>query len=99
MKSAPSIAFDYRPSSAVASLACAIAAAAAAAPWFSALPVYAKALLSLAAIAYGVVALRRFLHADFRRVAYRASGWTLVDVSDVERIAELASHARYAGWI
>jgi hypothetical protein len=99
MKSAPSIAFDYRPATAIVALASVIVVAAIAAPWFSAAPLPAKAVVAFAALAYGVVALRRFAHAEFVRIAYRASGWVLVDGIGTEHAADLASHARYGDWI
>jgi len=99
MKSAPSIAFDYRPASAIVALTGALVAAAVSAPWLSATPIAAKAAVSIAALGYGVVALRRFVRAEFGRVAYRASGWVLVDRSGAEHAASLASHARYGNWI
>jgi hypothetical protein len=99
MKSAPSIAFDFRPPLAIAALVTALVAAAALAPWLSALPLFAKIALSLMALAYGVVAIRRFLRRRFVRIAYRASGWVLVDANGAEHAALLASHARYGAWL
>ncbi|HEX5122841.1 MAG TPA: hypothetical protein VFV97_06305 [Rhodanobacteraceae bacterium] len=99
MRSAPSIAFDYRPAPAIIALAGAIVVAACAAPWLSAAPVVAKAVVSVAAAAYGIVALRRFVHAAFARIAFRASGWVLVDGVGVEHAAALASFVRYGPWI
>jgi len=99
MRSAPSIAFDYRPAAAIVVLAGAIVAAAASAPWFCALPIAVKGAVSVAAVAYGIVALRRFARAGFIRIAYRASGWTLVDATGTEHAADIASHARHGHWI
>lgn len=99
MKSAPAIAFDYRPSRVVAALVLVLVAAAAAAPWFSALPFVATILLSLTVLACGIFAIRRFVRTRFRRIAYRASGWVLVDDTGTERAAVLASHARYGAWL
>ncbi len=99
MRSAPSIAFDYRPAPAIVVLAGAIVVAACAAPWLSAAPVMAKAVVSVAAAAYGIVALRRFVHPAFARIAFRASGWVLVDGIGVEHATALASFARYGAWI
>ena len=98
MRSAPSIAFDYHPAPVIGALAGAIIIAAAAAPWFSALPIYAKGGVSIAAIAYGIVALRRSVLTRFVRIAYRAVGWTLVDTTGSEHTAALTSHARYGHW-
>jgi toxin CptA len=99
MRSAPSIAFDYRPSRWIASTAAAISFAAVAAPWFSGLPVSAQAVLSLAALVMGVFALRNFSQAKFRRVAFQASGWKLVDSAGIEHLAELASHLSFGTWL
>jgi toxin CptA len=99
MKSAPSIAFDYRPAAAIVALASVIIVAAVSAPWFSATPLSIKAAVSIAAAAYGIVALRRFVRIGVVRIAYRATGWVLVDKTGTERAADLASHARYGRWI
>lgn len=99
MKSAPAIAFDYRPSPAIAALVLVLVVAAAMAPWLSALPFVARIGVSLAALAFGAVAVRRFARQRFRRIAYRASGWVLVDDAGAERAAALSSHARHGAWI
>ena len=99
MRSVPSIAFDYHPAAAIVVLAGTIVLAAASAPWFCALPVWAKAALSIASSVYGVVALARFVRAAFVRIAYRASGWVLVDTTGTEHAAFLTSHARYGSWV
>jgi hypothetical protein len=99
MRSAQSIAFDYRPAPAIVALAAVIVVAAASAAWFSAASISVKALVSVAAAAYGIVALRRFVRVRFVRIACRASGWVLVDASGTEHAADLASHARYGDWI
>jgi hypothetical protein len=98
MKSAPSIAFDYRPPPEIVALTGLVLAAAAASPWLSAMPIAANAAISIAATAYGVAALRRFARRGFRRIAHRAAGWALVDGDGVEHAAALASHARYGAW-
>jgi hypothetical protein len=99
MRSAPSIAFDYRPAPAIVALAGAMVVAAASAPWLSAAPLVARAVVSVAAAAYGIVALRRFVRSAFARIAFRASGWVLVDGAGIEHAATLASFARYGAWI
>jgi toxin CptA len=76
-----------------------VVAAAMSASWFSALPLYAKIAISIVAAAYGIDALRRFARAGFLRIAYRATGWVLVDADGTEHAAALASHARYGDWI
>ena len=99
MKSAPAIAFDYRPSRV---LACTVAAGvllAVVAPWRSDVPGSVCAVLSIAAIVTGITALRGFNRARFRRIALQASGWTLVDVADIEHRADLAAHIRIGPWL
>ena len=99
MKSAPTIAFDYRPSRWVAIAATAIIIAAFIALWLANLPLIVQAGASLAIAANGVVSLRRFLAGPFCRIACRASGWTLVDGMQVEHAATLASHVTVGAWI
>jgi hypothetical protein len=99
MRYAPSIAFDYRPAGAIVALASVIVVAAVSAPWASAVPIWLKAEISIAAMAYGSVSVRRYLTADFKRIAYRATGWVLVDDTGTEHSADLASHMRYGDWI
>ena len=98
MKSAPSIAFDYEPSPSIAALVLVLVVAAALAPWLSALPFAANAALSFAVLVCGFGANRRFMRTRFRRIAYRAAGWLLVDDSGVEHAATLSSYAHYGAW-
>ncbi len=93
MKSAPTIAFDYRPSRWIGAAAALVCVAAACAPWLSGLPWLACAALSLAASAFGAHALHRFWNPRFHRIAYRASGWLVLDAHDTEHAAVLESHA------
>ena len=99
MKSASAIAFDYRPSRWLAAAAVLILCAALAAPWFSGLPSAIKLALSAAACVLGIESLRRVLRAPFWRIAYRASGWTLVDAVGREKAALLRCHAQLGAWI
>jgi hypothetical protein len=99
MRSAPSIAFEYGPAAAIIALASVILVAAVSAPWASAASIGMKATISIAAAAYGTIALRRFVRIDFTRIAYRVTGWVLVDDTGTEHAADLASHARYGDWI
>lgn len=94
MKSVPTIAFDYRASRGVAAALLLVCCAAALAPWLSALPVAGRIAVSVAVVALGVRATRALLHPPFRRVAYRSSGWMLVDVAAGEHEVLLESHAR-----
>jgi toxin CptA len=99
MKSAPTIAFDYRPSRWIAVAAIAVFVVALAAPWLANLPLVVQVGVSLVVAVHGVVALRRFLAAPFGRVACRASGWTLVDGLQIEHAATLRSHMAIGAWI
>lgn len=93
MKSAPTIAFDYRPSRWIVIAGGVILALAVLAPWLTALPFIASAILSLAAFATGFRALRLHARPRFRRIAWRASGWSLIDPAGEEHAALLTSHA------
>ena len=99
MKSVPGIAFDYRPSRQLGGVGLAVAALALAAPWLSGLPWPASVLLSSAVLALALRSLARFTRPAFRRIAWRASGWTLVDAGGNEQPAELRRHARFGAWL
>jgi len=99
MKSASAIAFDYRPSRWLAAGAVVVLCAAIAAPWASALPTAIELALSLAACVIGTFSLRRFLRPPFWRIAYRASGWIMVDAGGREKAALLRWHAQLGAWI
>lgn len=99
MKSAPTIAFDYRPSRGITIVASIVLIAAVAAPWLSGLPSSAGIALSLAALVVGIAALKRFTHAAYRRIAYQASGWKLVDVDEAEHAVDLRAHTRLGSWL
>lgn len=92
MKSAPTITFEFRPSRIVAAVAAVVAALAVIAPWFSGLPWYARASVSIVAGAGAAFALRRHLAPPFDRIAFGADGWRLVDRAGAERPANLAAH-------
>lgn len=93
MKSAPTIAFDVRPSRWIGAAAGFVAALAAVAPWLSALPAVACAAVSLAVLAAAARALHQHTRPRFVRVAWRASGWSLIDRAGNERAALLVSQA------
>jgi toxin CptA len=99
MRSAPTIAFDYRPSRRVAGVASIVLIAAVAAPWLSGVSRPAEIVLSLAAFVLGIAALKRFTQVGFRRIAYQASGWKLVDAAQAEHAADLLSHTRLGDWL
>jgi len=92
MKSAATIAFDYRPSWTVAAALGIVALAAAAAPWASAASTGLRVALSLLALGGATVAARAFLVPRFHRIACGASGWQLADAAGREHPARLAWH-------
>jgi hypothetical protein len=94
MKSAPSIAFDYRPSRVITLASVAVAIVAVLAPWLSGSPLLARIALSLLAIAFAMRAIRAHARPAFRRIVRRASGWCLVDRDGREWPAILLSHRR-----
>ena len=63
------------------------------APWLSGAPPALRVALTLAVAALAVRAWRRH-RTRFRRIACRASGWTLTDAAGVEHPALLETHAR-----
>ena len=99
MRSASAIAFDYAPSRRLAAGLVAMTAAGAVAPWLSALPAPAAIAVSALVMLAGLGARARFVAPAFRRIAWRASGWTLVDADGVEHAATLRSHARLGTWL
>jgi hypothetical protein len=99
MRSARTIAFDYTASRTIAGASLVMSLVAAVAPWFSELPPALRVVLSLTAAAGGVMAAGRCVQPRFRRIALQESGWMLVDATDVEHAATLASHARLGDWL
>jgi toxin CptA len=99
VKSAPTIAFDYRPSRGIAIAATVVVMAAVMAPWFTGLHWSVALALSTAALIIGMAALKRFTHTAFRRIAYQASGWKLVDADEVEYAVDLMAHTRLGIWL
>ena len=99
MRSAPGIAFDYTPSRRIVAATVAIALAAAVSPWLSGVPVSIRLVLSIAAIVCVIGAVRAFLRARYRRIAWRAAGWTLVDAQGTEHAADLVAHVRLGPWL
>jgi toxin CptA len=98
MKSAPTIAFDYRPSRVVAGAATAVVVLALAAPLLSGLPLALRVLLAALALLAGGASIARFLHPRLRRITHGATGWQLVGDADVHE-ATLLSHARIGAFI
>lgn len=99
MRSAPSIAFDYRPSAVMAGATVLVALAAALAPWASAAPLALRTALSALALAGAAIVLRRYCRPPFRRIVRGVSGWRLVDREGGEHAAVLHSHRRLGSLI
>src|ERR1700752_1680467 len=99
MRSAPAIAFDYRPSHELAHLIAAGVLAAIVAPWISRLPAIACGAASLSALLAGIVSMARFRRARFPRIGLPASGWGLVGAPGPERTADLVPHVRLGPWL
>lgn len=94
MKSAPAIAFDYRPSRLLAMVVGGITALAIAASLQNGLEWPWRVLLSVSATALGCLVLFRHLKSGFVRIAHGASGWTLVDGTGQEHPANLLAHVQ-----
>ena len=92
MKSAPTIAFDYRPSRRVGAALVLIALLACIAPWFSASSRYASALLSLLVLGFAAHAPSGLLGPRSVRLAPRADGCRLRDAPGHEQAALLCGH-------
>jgi toxin CptA len=94
MRSAPAIAFDYRPSRWLLSMEALIVVLAVVSIVLSGLPSLAQlALIPLTLISSGI-ALYRQLHPKFARIAHGEAGWRLIDVEGNETSAELVDHLR-----
>ncbi|MBL0164890.1 MAG: hypothetical protein IPP82_14895 [Xanthomonadales bacterium] len=92
MKSAPTIAFDYRPCRGVAIAIVSMTVLAMVAILASDLPIALKLLLTPSAFGYGILALRRHWRAATVRIARGAAGWLLVDMEGLESPVRLADH-------
>lgn len=92
MRSAPAIAFDYRPSRLIAVAGGIISALALLGIAASGLPMILKFVLSMLALFYGVIHLRRYLDSNIVRLAHGASGWSLVDREGREWVVKLEDH-------
>jgi toxin CptA len=99
MKSAPVIAFDYRPSPVLASLGVAWLSLAVAAVALCGLPLGLRIGLIFAAIGYATFALLRFLRNPVRRLAWQdGNHWHVVE-SDTEYGVELRLAQVRGAWI
>ena len=94
MKSAPGIAFDYRPSRRIAAIAAVIALLALIAILKSGLGLSIMIILIVVLPIYALIALRRFLNPPFVRVARDATGWQLVSRDGDSTVTTLRSHVR-----
>ncbi|MBN8480830.1 MAG: hypothetical protein J0L88_04475 [Xanthomonadales bacterium] len=94
MRSAPAIAFDYRPSRRLAVAAGLLAALAVLCVLLSGLPIGLRALLVVAVPLHALVTLRRFLAPPWVRIAHDAGGWRLVDRAGEAMATTLAGHVR-----
>ncbi len=92
MKSAPGIAFDYRPSRLVALAAGAIAQLAGSGVLLSGLPLWQKIIIALIALISSVLGLQRHLARDIVRIARGEGGWRLLDREGRESVVTLAGH-------
>lgn len=100
MKSAPAIAFDYRPSRWLVAVMCVIALLALAAIALCGLNVWYKIALALVTIAYAALTLQRFVSPQFTHVTWHAAGhWRVRDAADREQIAELQRSTVLGGLI
>jgi toxin CptA len=94
MKSAPSIAFDYRPSGTIAVAIVALTMLSLAGVSASGLAPVMKWSIAIVALACAARALRRHLAPGFVRVARGAGGWLLVDGDGAQSPVMLAAHVR-----
>ena len=100
MKSAPAIAFDYRPSRRLAAGIVAIALLSIVAVAFSGIAGWLGAVVGFAACVYAALALWRFLASPVRRVAWHTAGhWRLLDADGEEHAVELRHAAVRGSWI
>jgi toxin CptA len=94
MKSAPSIAFDYRPSRAIALAIVLLTVLSMCGISASGLVPIMKWAIGMLALVYAGWALRRHLAPGFVRIARGAGGWLLVDGDSAQFPVVLAAHVR-----
>ena len=100
MKSAPAVAFDYRPSRLlIAGIAAALLLAMLALS-LCGMTIAVKLFFAVLALIYAVIATRRFLRSSPRRAAWHAAGhWRLAFADGEETVAELVGAAIRGAWI
>lgn len=100
MKSAPAIAFDYRPSRWLLAATAVTTGLALVALTLCAFDAAVRVLLAIVIVGYAMFALRRFVRIAPRRLAWHTAGhWRIVESSGVERVAELERAAIRGAWI
>lgn len=100
MKSAPVIAFDYRPSRLLAIAIVAIAVLAIVAVALCGLPWWAKLVAGAGACLYAAFALRKFWRLSAGRFAWQQAGhWRAADTAGIERVADLEDAVVRGPWI
>jgi len=94
MKSAPEIAFDYRPSRRLAGAAGAVGLLAVFAVVVAGMPAWLKLIAVPAVLVAATLALQKFLACWVTHVAHGAGGWRLRDREGVEVPATLRAQSR-----
>ncbi len=93
MKSAPAIAFDYRPCRGIALAIAGMTVVAVVAAVASGLALALKLPIAMAALVYGTLALKRHWRPETVRIARGEAGWLLVDGVGKENVVALVDHA------
>lgn len=100
MKSAPAIAFEYRPSRWVALVIAALTALALVALAISGMPWWIKLAISACAVVYAATSIVRFVRIPAINLSwYEAGHWRVFGLHDRETVAELQHAIVRAGWI
>lgn len=94
MKSVPAIAFDFRPCRGIALAIAGITVLAVIAVVASGLALALKLPIAMAALIYGVLALKRHWRPKTARIARGEAGWLLVDGGGTESPVALVDHAQ-----
>ncbi|MGB0134016.1 hypothetical protein [Dokdonella sp.] len=97
MKSAPAIAFDYRPSRLLGLAIACMTVLAVVATVLNGLDLQWRLLLALIAASFGSFALFRHLQPRYLRIARGEGGWILVDGHGVDHPASLIGHVDRGG--